>query len=230
MVFQAYNLFPHLNVLDNVLLAPSRAHGFAARRGRGVRARAAPPLRPRRARARLPGPAVRRPAAAGGDRARARHAAAGAAARRDHQRARPRAGRRGARGGAGAEGGGDDDADRHARDGLRPRWRTRCASADEWPHRRARPRPAAAGAELASSTTSTTGREIVREGIVPWELVLGSPAVPPRRARRAPAGRHLLPRRRLRPRPRRRRHLAGARGQLPHPVRHLLRAREPRSR
>jgi polar amino acid transport system ATP-binding protein len=29
MVFQAFNLFPHLTVLDNVLLAPSRAHGMA---------------------------------------------------------------------------------------------------------------------------------------------------------------------------------------------------------
>jgi polar amino acid transport system ATP-binding protein len=28
LVFQAYNLFPHLSVLDNVLLAPSRAHGL----------------------------------------------------------------------------------------------------------------------------------------------------------------------------------------------------------
>jgi polar amino acid transport system ATP-binding protein len=28
MVFQAYNLFPHLSVLDNVLLAPSRAHAM----------------------------------------------------------------------------------------------------------------------------------------------------------------------------------------------------------
>ena len=27
MVFQAFNLFPHLSVLDNILLAPSRAHG-----------------------------------------------------------------------------------------------------------------------------------------------------------------------------------------------------------
>ena len=29
MVFQAFNLFPHLTVLDNVLLAPSRAHGMS---------------------------------------------------------------------------------------------------------------------------------------------------------------------------------------------------------
>jgi polar amino acid transport system ATP-binding protein len=29
MVFQAFNLFPHLTVLDNILLAPSRAHGMS---------------------------------------------------------------------------------------------------------------------------------------------------------------------------------------------------------
>jgi polar amino acid transport system ATP-binding protein len=28
LVFQAFNLFPHLTVLDNVLLAPERAHGL----------------------------------------------------------------------------------------------------------------------------------------------------------------------------------------------------------
>jgi polar amino acid transport system ATP-binding protein len=29
MVFQAFNLFPHLSVLDNILLAPARAHGMS---------------------------------------------------------------------------------------------------------------------------------------------------------------------------------------------------------
>ena len=49
-----------------------------------------------------------------------------------------------------------------------------------------------------------------------------------RRARHPPARRRLLPRRRLRPRARRRRLLEGARGQRPHAVGDLLRAREPR--
>ena len=31
MVFQSYNLFPHLTVLDNVTLAPRRVHQRAAR-------------------------------------------------------------------------------------------------------------------------------------------------------------------------------------------------------
>jgi polar amino acid transport system ATP-binding protein len=39
MVFQAFNLFPHLTVLENVLLAPARAHGMA-RDEAGERARA----------------------------------------------------------------------------------------------------------------------------------------------------------------------------------------------
>ena len=31
MVFQAYNLFPHLSVLDNVTLAPRKVHGVGRR-------------------------------------------------------------------------------------------------------------------------------------------------------------------------------------------------------
>ena len=72
------------------------------------------------------------------------------------------------------------------------------------------------------------GREIVREGIVPVAARRQPLALRARRARHPPARRRLLPRRRLRPRARRRRHLEGARGQRPHAVGHLLRAREPR--
>ncbi|MEN3284850.1 MAG: polar amino acid transport system ATP-binding protein, partial [Solirubrobacteraceae bacterium] len=43
MVFQAFNLFPHLSVLENVVLAPVRAHGMpraeAAARARELLAR-----------------------------------------------------------------------------------------------------------------------------------------------------------------------------------------------
>jgi polar amino acid transport system ATP-binding protein len=34
VVFQAYNLFPHLTVLDNVMLAPRKVHGTPARQSR----------------------------------------------------------------------------------------------------------------------------------------------------------------------------------------------------
>ncbi len=82
-------------------------------------------LRARGARGRLPRPPLRRPAAARRAGAGARHAAAGAAARRDHERARPRARRRGPEPRARSQGRGNDDADRHARDGLRARGRQR---------------------------------------------------------------------------------------------------------
>ncbi len=37
MVFQAYNLFPHMSVLDNLTLAPRKVHGVPARRPRSGR-------------------------------------------------------------------------------------------------------------------------------------------------------------------------------------------------
>ena len=41
IVFQAYNLFPHMTVLQNVMLAPRKSARLLARRGRGARAPAA---------------------------------------------------------------------------------------------------------------------------------------------------------------------------------------------
>ena len=76
IVFQAYNLFPHMSVLENVTLAPRKALGTVAARGRRAGDRAARPLRARRQARRLPRPALGRPAAARRDRARARDAAA----------------------------------------------------------------------------------------------------------------------------------------------------------
>ncbi len=52
LVFQAYNLFPHRNVIDNVTMGAVRAQGMAARRGGGGGRGAARALRagrPRRA-------------------------------------------------------------------------------------------------------------------------------------------------------------------------------------
>ena len=63
-VFQNFNLFPHLTVLENVVEAPVLGAGPAARRGRGRGARAARPGRARRQGRRLPAAALRRPAAA----------------------------------------------------------------------------------------------------------------------------------------------------------------------
>ncbi len=75
LVFQAYNLFPHLTVLDNCTLAPRRVHGLA----RGVAEERARELlgavRAGRPGRQAPRPAVRRAAAAGGAGARAVHRA-----------------------------------------------------------------------------------------------------------------------------------------------------------
>ena len=59
IVFQAYNLFPHMTVLQNVMLAPRKVRGVSRERGRGARTRAA-----RAHRARGEGRRVSRPALA----------------------------------------------------------------------------------------------------------------------------------------------------------------------
>ena len=110
-----------MTVLDNITLAPRRVHGVA-------KAEAEEQARELLARfgladkaARLPRPALRRPAAAGRHRPRAGHRATADAARRGHLGARPGAGRRGARGHQGAQGRRHDDDPGDARDGFLPR-------------------------------------------------------------------------------------------------------------
>ena len=91
----------------------------AARRGRRHGRETAGQGRPFRQARRLSGAAVGRPAAAGGDRPRARHVAQGAAVRRGDVGARPRAAPRGAAGHAPARAGRHDHAGGDARDGFR---------------------------------------------------------------------------------------------------------------
>ena len=121
MVFQAFNLFPHLSVLENVALAPVRAHGMpraeAEERARELLARFGLGGHEDRHPDRLSGGQQQRVAIV---RALATQPAR-AAARRGHERARPGARGRGARGRARAQGDRHDHAHRHARDGLRAR-------------------------------------------------------------------------------------------------------------
>ena len=106
VVFQAYNLFPHLTVLDNITLAPRRVHGVARGARRGAGARAARAVRAGRQGGRPPRPALRRPAATCRGGAGARHRPGPAAPRRGDRGARPGAGGGGARHPAGAGHGG----------------------------------------------------------------------------------------------------------------------------
>ena len=124
MVFQSFNLFPHLSVGRNVMLAPDAGEGRRRR------------CRPKRRRAQLlarVGLAEKFDAwpdqLSGGQQQRVAIARAlamepgGAAVRRDHLGARPRTGGRGAARGGVARRRGHDAADGHARDELRAQGR-----------------------------------------------------------------------------------------------------------
>ena len=136
MVFQQFNLFPHLTVLRNLTIAQQRVK--KPQQGRGRRGRPAQPRegRPGREGGRLPGPPLRRPAAAGRDRPGAVDGPRHDAVRRADQRPGPRAGRRRARRHEGPRLGGHDDDGRHPRDGLRPRGRRQAGLHGRRRHRR----------------------------------------------------------------------------------------------
>ena len=163
MVFQAYNLFPHLSVLANCTLVAAPGARCGAPGGGGPGAGAARALRTGRQGGGPPRPALRRSAAAGRAGAGPVHRAATAAARRDHRGARPRARGRGARRGPRARGrGGHDDGARHPRDGASPaRWRpasassTTAASSSRAPRPRCSPTPARNGRASSCAGCST---------------------------------------------------------------------------
>ena len=71
IVFQQFNLFPHLKAIDNLTLAARRIKKMPRKEAEAACARAAPPRRPRREGAELSAPALGRAAAAGRDRPRA---------------------------------------------------------------------------------------------------------------------------------------------------------------
>ena len=96
MVFQQFNLFPHLTAAENVMLAPTVVNKTAKKEARDLAAEMLAKVGLSEKMECLSEPVVRRPAAARGDCARARHAAQGAAVRRDHLGARSGAGQRGA--------------------------------------------------------------------------------------------------------------------------------------
>ena len=121
MVFQEFNLFPHMRVIDNLIEAPDPGEGRVARPGDRHGREVPRQGRPVREARRVPGPAVRRPEAARGDRPRPDDGAQGAAVRRADLGPRPDARRRGAQRHGGARPRGRDHDRRHPRDGVRPR-------------------------------------------------------------------------------------------------------------
>ena len=109
MVFQQFNLFPHMTALENVALPQRAVRRDQACGGRGARRAGAAPCRPAAPRRPLPRRALRRPAAARRDRAGAQPRPQDHAVRRADLGTRRRTGRRGARGHARARRGRHDD-------------------------------------------------------------------------------------------------------------------------
>ena len=129
MVFQHFNLFPHMTALENVIAAPRlRAEASpsaqAAARATSCSTASASPT----SSTTYPVPALRRPAAARRDRPRAGDGAEADAVRRADLGARPRAGRRRARRHARPRARRHDDGRRHPRDRLRARGRRHASS------------------------------------------------------------------------------------------------------
>ena len=158
MVFQQFNLFPHLTILQNCTLAPMRSRGMSKEEAEATAMKYLDARAHSRAGQQVPEPAFGRPAAARRDRARAVHDAQDHAVRRADLGARPGDGQGSARHDDRPGRGRHDHAVRDARDGLRAqRGRPRDLHGRR-PHRRA----GAAGA--SSSATRRTRRRASSSG------------------------------------------------------------------
>jgi glutamate/aspartate transport system ATP-binding protein len=93
MVFQSFNLFPHLSVAENCMLAPMKVRGLSRPEAR-ERARRSPQGAHPRSGGEISGTALRRPAAARRHRARPLHETEDHAVRRADPRSIPRWSRR----------------------------------------------------------------------------------------------------------------------------------------
>ena len=120
MVFQSFNLFAHKTVLENVTLGPIKVRKQSKADAEKRAPRAARPRGRRQPGRQVPGAALRRAAAAGGDRPGAGDGPEGDALRRADVGARPRDDQRGPRRHDLPRPRRHDDGRRHARDGLRP--------------------------------------------------------------------------------------------------------------
>ena len=121
MVFQQFNLFPHMTVIGNIMLAPQRVRRIPKREAETIAMRLLERVGIPEQAGEVPCRALGRSAAAGRDRARAGHAAADHAVRRADVGARSRNDQRGAGRDARVGDDGHDHALRHPRDGLRAR-------------------------------------------------------------------------------------------------------------
>ena len=151
MVFQEFNLFPHLRVIDNLIEAPIRVKGVPRDQAIATAERYLAKVGLSRQARRVPVAAVRRPEAARGHRPGADDGAQGAAVRRADVGPRPDARRRGAQRDGGPRARGRDDDRGHPRDGVRPRGRR-----PRLLHRRGRVRrgrPARAGHRQPAATS-----------------------------------------------------------------------------
>ena len=134
MVFQHFNLFPHLTILENCTLAPIWVRRMPKREAEEIAMRYLTRVQHPGAGEEISRPALRRPAAARGDRARALHEPAHHALRRADLGARSGDDQGSARRHGRSRRGGHDHARRHPRDGLRPPGR-RTASSSWMPAR-----------------------------------------------------------------------------------------------